>query len=163
MKNTKRKVTQAQFDKALEEYKKDSLSYNTKLAALNKAVEKAQAPFKKQIKELTDRINANFETVNTYCDANRETLFGDNKSIDTPHGVLKYRLGAQKVILDDGVEEKELVLELKKARWKGAPDFIVEKLSLDKKAIVKADEKQLERLKELGVTIGQDESFKIEI
>lgn len=161
---TAKQVTVKQFDKALATYSSADTDLASKIAELNKAVEKAAAPFNNAIKKLEEKKATSFETVKTYCEQNRDTLFPeDKKSCETPHGVIGFRTGQLKVILADGIKDKDVVESLRKARWAQAVNMVETKYVLDKKALIKLYEEKgvKDHLEKLGVTVDQDETFYI--
>lgn len=153
-------ITQRQYEAALDRY-------HVNAAASKQIVDKSEAKIKEEMKKreaalgnMPAQMEEDASIIQRYCEENYETLFANAKSITVGGLTLSFRTGSPSLAFDDGVEEKDLLVELKK---RDMTTYINVKESLDKKKIIADREaKEVKRvLDKVGASVEQYETFKI--
>lgn len=158
-KTAQKKISKQQFDTACTKYYATLVAKGKLEAAQKVAVQKVNDRYTQGLKDHDDVLAENFETIQSYCEANREDMFTDAKSIDTGSGItVGFRMGQKKLDYGDGVKAEDLLIVLKR---KGLMQYIAIKETVDARAIIKAeDDKKLgNALQGASCAVVQEEEF----
>lgn len=152
-------VTKKQYENALQ-------AHATAQAEGEKLIAKREAEYQKISEKYDHDIEKHkadaqkaFDTVYRYAEANRDELFGDQQSIDTPYGKLVFRKSPGKLVLPEDVEKL-----INKFKAKGLALYVVSTEAIDKKKLITditADPKVQRDMEKLGVTVEVPETFSI--
>lgn len=129
------------------------------LAELEAEINEARSQYEPQITAYGAEINADFEAVNKWADAN-PSAFAARKSLELMHGTLGYRTGQPRLKLLSGWTWNRVLEMLAVNRL---TDYIRQKQEPDKERIL-AERDQLtdDLMKRVGIKVVQDETFFIE-
>ena len=113
-----------------------------------------------RLAELKKQKDDAFNVIQAFAVENKETLFSKKKSMDTAHGVLGFRIGNPKLKTLKGFTWEAVKALLKRAN----PDYIRTTEEVAKNELL-ADRDQAgvaELMKEVGLSVAQDETFYLE-
>ncbi len=151
----KAKITREAYETALQAYVRNSNEISSLSAKRDKEVQALNEKYDPKFADYSKLMYADFETVKAYCKENRDKLFTDSeKSTEVFGAHIGFRDGSEKVIILEGFDEK--VIAQKWVKLKAWVKFLRFTAALDKKAIVKAKPKGLEKH---GLKVGKEETF----
>jgi len=151
-------VTKEQFEEALSAYAIDDARIEKINAEMDAQITKIREKYAKDLHELTERKDSNYDIVQTYCMEHQE-LFTAKKSFETIHGKVGFRTGTPKLKTLKGFTWSSVTQLLKEF----LPDYvrITEEPAKDK---LLADREIIsDYFKKVGVAVEQDETFFIEL
>lgn len=102
-----------------------------------------------------------FETIQTYCEENKEVLFAKKRSIDTAHGTVGFRTGQPALKTEKGFTWGSILTLLKTF----APNYIRTKEEPNKELLLAerdTDEVKV-LLPKVGIKVVQEEAFFIDL
>jgi len=121
------------------------------------------AQYQASVEPITEELKTKEEKLEALCNEHRNLIFtGDEKTLKTPFGSFGFRMGGEKLILDD--EESEVIALIRKSAKKFADVFVVIKESISKTAIKKAvasGEIKPEKLTAMSMHLEREEKFFI--
>jgi phage host-nuclease inhibitor protein Gam len=133
-------------------------------AEINNAVEnevnELLEKYQDELACLAQSKSAAFETVQSYCLSNKETLFGKRRSIGTLHAVAGFRLGTPRLKTAKSANWNKVLGELKEK----LPAYVrtVEEPAKDLLLADRQKEHVAPLLVQMGIEVVQDELFYIE-
>ena len=152
-----KKVTREAYETALSGYVHNNNQSCTLAAKRDKELEPINEKYDPQFETLRKSMDEQFETVKQYCEENRTEMFVEAKSTEAYGAHVGFREGAEKLIVLPDTDEKAVAVKwLKLKAW---VKFLRMTPALDKKAIVKAKPKGLEKF---GLKVGREETFFLE-
>ena len=77
---TEKRVTQQEFDQALKDYTKAQTKHTSIAAEEGVATKAITDKFAPKLKAESEKAEAAFATIKTYCDQNRPKMFGRSRS-----------------------------------------------------------------------------------
>lgn len=152
-------ISSEQFEEALSAYAFADARETKVNATMDEQITKIREKFADELSDLKQLKENNFETVQTYCTENQEVLFGKKKSYETTHGAVGFRTGTHKLKTRKGFTWESVLVLLKKLK----PDYVRTKEEPNKELLLADRDKLKAELPDLGVEVGQDETFFIEL
>jgi phage host-nuclease inhibitor protein Gam len=123
---------------------------------MERRIAKAREAYAGDIAELDLQIQSALTTIITFVRRKRRSLFGDESSVQLPHGILQIRQNPEKVSYDKDQEEA-IIEQLVRA---GLDHLIVEKISIDRNGLKRADvREQIQHID--GITITRAERLTV--
>ncbi len=160
IKKLSKNITVAQFEEAMAnfatiEHREEAIN-KTVEAEVNDLLEKYQD----ELACLSQGKVIAAETVQSYCLANKATLFSKRRSIGTLHAIAGFRLGTPRLKTTKGADWDKVLKELKEK----LPTYVrsVEEPAKDMLLADRHKEHVAPVLMQLGIQVVQDELFYIE-
>jgi phage host-nuclease inhibitor protein Gam len=153
----KNKVSRDNYETALAGYVSNDNRACLLAAERDKEIEQMDSKYNPQFETLRREMEAQFAIVRAYCHQHRSELFTDAKCIEAYGASVGYREGKDKVVIQDGHKEKDIIAVM--ARRTAMSAYLRTTLTLDKIKIIKEKPKGLEKL---GVKVVQEEAFFLE-
>lgn len=152
----KPKVTQEAYEKALQGYAKSANEARTLAIDRDKELAPIMEKYDPKLKKLETEMDEQFDTVMRYCQENRKIMFVGVKSIEEMGVKLSFRDGNEKVVINEGFKEKEIVVVMEKSKkWK---EFLRYTPALDKDKIIEEKPKGIDKL---GLQVKKEETFSL--
>ena len=158
-------VTKKAYEAALERWGKNAKESKSIIAKSEEKIAAEMTARHTKLGNMPTELVDDAATIKQYCEENRDTLFGDKKSIGFAHGTLSFRAGGQALVMDGTKEEKEakeaaMISAFKK---RGLMLYITVKESLDKKKVIndREDKTVVKVLEAAGASVEQGENFSI--
>jgi phage host-nuclease inhibitor protein Gam len=157
----KKKVTQQAYQTALSAYVKNELDKRALLVKRDKEAAKIVDKYNGDFERIEKEQKEFAETLQQYADDNRQTLFGDQKSIKDKSYEIGFRSGKLKVEILEGQTEESVLALLKKK----LPDYIrtTEAIAKDKLISDAKDANVLKHLEKCGLKFASGEVFFIKV
>lgn len=157
----KRKVSKQKFEEAAKRYTDNTLQSELIIKKSEQRIKKEMEKRHEQLGEMPEQIAEDEATIKQYCEQNREELFGDSKTYESPLGVVvKFKVSPPKLEYGDGVTKEDLMGVLKK---KNLLQYIKTTESIDARAIItdRNDDKLQKVLANAGAEITQTENIDV--
>jgi phage host-nuclease inhibitor protein Gam len=156
------KITEPDYRKALAAYALQTAQEDKLKSEIAAAIAKVNAKYAAATEAVTKAKAESTQTVKTYCEQNRPSLFGTALSMTVDGVKIGFRKGTYKIIAGEGISWEEVVARLKKKKMN---DYLRTVEEIDKEKLIGAreDKKLISALPQLGITIGQEETFFIKL
>lgn len=130
-------------------------------AAMNDEIAKITASNAATLDAHTSREKELLDDIAAWCEANKDTLTVDGKTVNLITGEIAWRLNPPSVSFKKGIKVEQIVAHIKQLKF--AKLFVRVKEEVDKEAILKADAKTLSKLTAAGtIKIVRDaETFSV--
>ena len=154
-------VTEAQYLESLAAYATADAKRNKILSELDLKITELREKYAERAKPYADECEGHFEVVQTFCEENKAQLFDKKRTVETVHGNVGFRLGTPKLKLMPKMNWEKVLDNLKHY----LPEYVrtITEPAKDRLLADRDMEGVAEKFPKVGIMVGQDETFFIEL
>ena len=154
-------VTKTQMENAFSTYAKVEARMSKINALIEKQIATIRNKYTNELTTLKEIKDTNFDVLQAYALANKDSLFVKKKSLDSLHGTIGFRTGTPKLKTLKGFTWNTVTNLLKE--FLPAYVRIAEEPAKDKLLAERNNEQIADFFPKIGVVVTQDETFFVEV
>lgn len=154
-------ITETQFHESITEYAYADASKSQLAAQMETELTRIREKYENKIEPHVASCEKHFEVIQTFCEENKNQLFGKRRSFETTYGAIGFRLGTPKLKLLPKMKW-DMVLDNLKHHL---PNYVrtITEPAKDRLLADREQEDVAAALHKVGLSVDQDERFFIEV